>query len=58
MLPVEEMVLLDVAVKQEPCSKQAGTLQRASNPLVGGDDFGLESFLLEHLNVPASFNLF
>lgn len=38
--------------------QQAGTLQCATNPLVSGDDFGLESFLLEHLNVPASFNLF
>lgn len=35
--------------------QQAGTLQRATSPLVSGDDFGLESFLLEHLNVARIF---
>lgn len=58
MLPVEEVGLLDVAVEQEPRSSKLGPCSVATNPLVSGEDFGLEPFLLEHLNVPASFNLF
>lgn len=51
------MVLLNVPLKQEPTNK-LGRCSNGSDNHAGGADFGLESCLLEHLHIPASFPLF